>query len=407
MRTIKKLLGFTLAASLVLTTAACGTSGSKAETKEEVSTDILSHKIGVAVYSNDDDEVRMFQDYYKNYLEDAFSVEFIYSSPISSMEDEKNFVDLAKEESCEGIISFITTDLSDIVSYCGDDFYYVMGSGSVDEEEFQEASKYKNFLGVMGPSLENEKEAGSSMIRTLGGDDGANKTYVLLSGGSAIGNVMHRIRLNAMLETLQTEYGFEYEMSVEEMDSCQENVLAGTSAAGGSVYLCPGYLSRDAESLGTLLAEIDPDVIASTNVITPVEEIVKNEKEQSGKVQLQTGAVDCFSENNRIAFEEGELNYIVGKCAAMSAPAFVAMYNAITGHEDLVKEDGKAFSLHQNFWNASNAEEYAVKSAAAANIIDNIYTTKDLMDCMAEYNTEASRDNFKTFIEKLDLVEFE
>ena len=115
----KRLFAFGLSALMIFTMAGCANNQKSSETlKTETSavqeTGNTVHKIGVAVYSSTDDESRMFRDYYTNYIEKSFQVEFIYSSDIKDYKDEMAFVDSAKKEGCEGIISFITNDLSEI-----------------------------------------------------------------------------------------------------------------------------------------------------------------------------------------------------------------------------------------------------------------------------------------------------
>lgn len=206
-------------------------------------------------------------------MADAIQVEFIYSSDIKDYKDEMSFVDSAKKEDCEGIISFITNDLSEIVKYCAKkDMYYMLGSGTQSSDEFDMVKNEENFLGIIGPSVENESEAGQKMIESLNGENGSEKTYVLLSGGSAFNNFMHKQRLCAMLETLQKEEGFVFEQSFDEIASVQENTLAGTTKNGGKVYVCPGYLNLDkyAGNLKNVLSEAgEVDVVASTYYVSP------------------------------------------------------------------------------------------------------------------------------------------
>lgn len=414
MKRRKLMAGLGLAASLVLGMTGCGgaqeakqsgDTGAKAETRKEDQV----YKIGVASYSDSDDEVLMFKDYYQKYLETSFPVEFVYSEPINDAEDEKEFVDTAKEEGCQGIISFITYGISDIVDYCGEDMYYMMGSGTLSEDDFNSVKEKENFLGIIGPSIENESAAGSNMIQSLAGENGSEKTYVILSGGSAVGNFMHRERTLAMLNVLETEEGFTLEKTAEELADASQPVLAATSEDGGKVYLNPGYLDADTYKAGmdAIGADMEVDVVASSYYISPfLEEIAA--KETSQNKDIQTGAVDCFCETNRLAFENkdqfgnSQINYIEGKCAAMAAPSFVAMYNAVSGYPDTVRNQGQAFWLNQNFWSADSSDSYLKQSAAAENVYDNVYTTKDIMEVLSEYTDGADFASFEKFIDSIE-----
>lgn len=414
----KRLLALGLAVVMIFSMAGCGSNqtGTGEQSTAVQSSDNVQdveaaqvHKIGVAVYSTTDDEVMMFRDYYENYLSGSFQTEFYYSQMITSYQDELDFVNDAKEAGCEGIISFITYDIKSIVSYCAKQgMYYMMGSGTQSEDDFNAVKNEEMFLGMVGPSVENESEAGKKMIESLAGEDGSKKTYLILSGGSAFNNFMHRSRTEAMLNTLVSEQGFTLEKSIDELLDAQENILAATSSDGGKVYLCPGYLTLDqyAGCLDEALKMAGTvDVLASSHYASPyMESITAKETEQNSDIKV--GAIDCFSETNsqlfhdKDAFGNSELNFIGGKCAAMAAPAFAAMYNAVTGHADTVKNNGEAFWLNQDFWYADDPEEYDQLSEEAENVYSNVYGTKDIMNVLAEYNENASYQDFAEFTEE-------
>lgn len=412
----KRLFAFGLSVLMIFTMAGCAGSQKSSETlKPETSTVQKTgntvHKIGVAVYSSTDDESRMFWDYYTNYIEKSFQVKFIYSSDIKDYKDEMAFVDSAQKEGCEGIISFITNDLSEIVKYCAKkDMYYMLGSGTQSSNEFDMVKDEENFLGIIGPSVENESEAGQKMIESLDGTNGSKKTYVLLSGGSAFNNFMHKQRLCAMLETLQKEEGFVFEQSFDEIAAAQENILAGTTKDGGKVYVCPGYLNFDkyADNLEDVLSEAGKvDVVASTYYAAPFLDTI-TEQEDAQKKDIQVGAIDCFSDTNKQAFNEkdsfgnSKLNFIGGKCAAMAAPAFVAMYNAVSGYPQNMRNNKEAFWLHQNFWYASSEKDYETLSEKADNVYKNVYDTDDIMNALTEYNDKVEYDTLTGFVKKIE-----
>lgn len=131
------------------------------------------------------------------------------------------------------------------------------------------------------------------------------------------------------------------------------------------------------------------------------------EKEIAQGKDIQIGTVDCFSETNRSAFERQDafgnssIDCVVGKCQAMGAPAFIAMYNAVTGHADVVRNEGKPYRLNQNMWTARSAAEYDTLSVKASNIYENVYTTDEMMKVLAVYNPAADYTAFENFVEKL------
>lgn len=74
--------------------------------------------IGVSVYNLNDAEVRAFRNYLENYIGITFNVDFIYSTGILSAEDEIAFIEELHEKGVKGIISFLSTDLEQVLPVC-------------------------------------------------------------------------------------------------------------------------------------------------------------------------------------------------------------------------------------------------------------------------------------------------
>ena len=110
---MKKIAVLSLSAAMCLSLAGCGSTPTTNETKakSEVVTTETSHKedeihkIAVAIYDETDEQTNLFKDYYKNYLEQAFNVEFIYSSALQSQEAVNNFISEARKQGCEGVMT--------------------------------------------------------------------------------------------------------------------------------------------------------------------------------------------------------------------------------------------------------------------------------------------------------------
>ena len=439
MKKMTKLLALGLAATMTAGLAGCGTESqaatpssladtaksSQAEdstvsqtTSSEVSstasqTDDATkiHKIGVAVYNLNDDEVKMFRSYYEDYLTAAFNVDFLYSDTITTIDDEKSFVDQAREAGCEGIISYVSYDLPEITAYCADDMYYAIASGTFTEEEFAQASQHEKFLGITGPSEEDEYTAGKNLVDALAKDDddltATQKSWLLCSGGSASGNYMHSQRLAGALDELQS-LGYTLTASVDEIKAMTASAQIATHPDGGSVTLLPGYYFETSDQLNftQALDTMEPDIVVSVCTLSNMYPNLLNKERQQGK-NIEIGAVDAFTDTNREAFEakdsfgNSQIDCIVGKCRAMGAPAFIAMYNAVTGHADVVRDNGAAYHLSQDMWTAATPEEYEELSTKASNIYQNVYSTEEMMQVLGVFNPEADFASFTAFVDKL------
>ena len=120
--------------------------------------------IGVSVYNLNDAEVREFRNYFENYVGMAFEVEFLYSSSISTAEEEISFINELHERNVKGIISFLSSDLEEVLPVCEEyGMYYVRGSGTISDEMYEKVKDNPYFLGTIGTSVETEKDAAANM----------------------------------------------------------------------------------------------------------------------------------------------------------------------------------------------------------------------------------------------------
>ncbi len=111
--------------------------------------------------------------------------------------------------------------------------------------------------------------------------------------------------------------------------------------------------------------------------------------------EAHVAIVDCFSEQNLEHFNNGRLDYVTGKYGSIVGPAFAAMYNAVTGHADQFRDNGRAFKMEQGFWTASSKEEFEEKYMVAASLEIQAYNYDDLRNVTIEYNENATLDDLK------------
>lgn len=131
MKKRRKVLLFLLAVTLLSVFAGCGKKNDTDEHGKGVEDDNIQHIIGVAVYDQENAEMRMFMNYYKNYITQGFPVKFYFSEKLDNSQDEEEFIHGMKEEGAEGIISFYAQDLQGAVAACEEEeLYYIAGSGT-------------------------------------------------------------------------------------------------------------------------------------------------------------------------------------------------------------------------------------------------------------------------------------
>ena len=387
---MKKFLSFLLVLLLAFGMTACGASD---HTQEGSGTDnggLKKHTIGVMVYNYADDEVIAFRKYLMDYIGDIFNVDFIYSGNITSEEEEQAYIQQAIDNGAEGIMSFISHDLSAEVKLCADNHvYYMLASGTVTNEDFAAVEDNEYFLGAVGPGSFIEYKAGADMAAFFADKKGSNE-YFILSGGAAFGNAMHQMRTQGILDTLSSYYGVTFDRSTEELSVTEEPVHLQEGEL--KICICPGYISRD-QFFDSIKAEYESDnydTVLSVLAISRMADIVRG---------ARLGVIDCYTETNLQMFANGRLNYLSGKYSSIIGPSFAAMYNAITGHNEILRERGKSFHITQGFWSSDSREDFEEKYTLASSIEINAYNYEDLQNVILEFNPDATLDDLKALAE--------
>lgn len=393
---MKKNLAFALAAVLLICLlAACGPQNTSdiANRDQQTAEDsgLTIHKIGVATYNVKDAQVMMFKDYLDNYIKQCFTdVTFLYSDSISDSEEMESFLARCAENGVEGIMIFGSNDLVREVEFCaGHGMYVIRPSGTSSDAVFDAVADNPYFVGEIGPGAKKEYEAGAGMARAMAGE---GKSYLILSSGASTGNEMHRLRALGMLEVLQEVHGVTFPRGCEELAVVAEATVV--EAGGVRVMICPGYLENPDNSAAAseIISTGEYTTVLSAVPVTPLMDALN-------RVPVECGVVDCFSEDNYFGFKKGKISYVAGKYQSEIGPGFAALYNAITGHADAYRVDGKGFRLEQGFWNAASISEYYKKYALASGIAINAYNYEDLYSVIQSLTPEADFETYRALVE--------
>ena len=62
------------------------------------------------------------------------------------------------------------------------------------------------------------------------------------------------------------------------------------------------------------------------------------------------GVVDSFNTRNLQLFNSKKMDYVVGKYSSSVGPAAMLMLNAVTGHAEDFRDNGRAVQVVQGFW---------------------------------------------------------
>lgn len=400
-RNLKKYLTLFIVLTFALSLISCGAAGNSGNasseggagdsTQAETEGQETPHKIAVLVYNRADDEVMSFKKYLEDYIGSIFNVQFFYSDTIRSGEEALAFIESAAEYGAEGVMSFNSYDLKAEVELAAEKkMYFMMASGTVSDQAFASVEDNEYFLGVVGPGSFIEYKAGSDMAKHFFDEHETNE-YFILSGGGCLGNEMHKLRTEGIIDTLQNAYSVRFDMTSEEIAVSEKPLFLEE----GDLKVCvvPGYISYDEyfEVAEEQYREHPFKTVLSAMAAPRMMEAHKN---------AVYGVVDCYSENNMRYFTNGQLDYVCGKYSSIIGPSFAAMYNAVTGHAAEFRVNGKAFHITQGFWASESKEDFNEKYVLSSSIERNAYNYEDLQKVICVYNSEATFDDLKKLAEE-------
>ena len=284
--------------------------------------------------------------------------------------------------------------------------YYVLGSGSISDEDYDKVKTSPYFLGSVGPDAKADYEAGYNMADYFA--DADTSSYIVLTGGSSAGNYMHLQRTIGVLEGLAEKEGLTYSEDVEKLASSEKTTVVDAGKDDVSITICPGYMT-DPKGINNLKhAFVDGNydaVLCTFNVDEIMKTVTAKEEEQGSNIKI--GAVDCFSMenhdeiNDEDSFGNPKIDYIAGKYASMDGPAFAILYNAMSGHPEANTDDADSNTvrLYQGFWSASDKDTFNELYGYTQDIYENAYSCADLMKVIKAYSTDTTPDDLKALTE--------
>ena len=320
-------------------------------------------KIGVLVADASGAEALAFRNYYENYVEKNYDVDFVYSEEVGS-DATKEMAELDKllAENCKAIISFASCDRPAQIEKCeSSKVYYAVATGTLKDEEYAKYKTKKYFVGQVGPSTFTEYNVGLAM----------GQYYKSLTGDNAIHSVAlyvgfpapeHVARTAGILTGLGMTYSA-FGQSLSGMDivggiygqdngtANLNNIQPGDSGITVTTVLSMAPGAGLDEPLQAMLAGTAPDALLGVGMVSVFMAAQLNQK------QIPYADVDAFTAANKTNFESGSMRYLAGKYGSSVGPVFALIMNALNGN--VIRDaDGNAVSLDQGYMVAKSAEEY-------------------------------------------------
>ena len=327
-----------------------------------------TYKIAVAtIFEGESWEIQ--KTYYEKELASALNMNFMFSEKLSDANGLVDFIERAYASGCEGVISFVTSNdaVAQGARKCEEyGMYFITQNSALNKD----VANLPHNLGHCGASATGMGKAYEAAFEKLL-SDGQNHSLFIFSGaavGGAIGQgaASHYYSVQGMLEAMQKVYGLKYSKSIDDIINNQNPGEIETGNSNIHIYIYPGYdASAAAKAAQTQFQTGKYDTFAAvfsfsafSNVIADCEKSLgKNIKvigTASIEAQTTTGftSKDQFGDSVLSAAVINPLNNANAICAAI-------MYNALTGHADAMKDNGKAILFKVDPWACSSAEVYA------------------------------------------------
>ncbi len=346
-------------------------------------------KIGVLVADVNGDEAKAFRNYYENYIEKQYNVDFTYTEALADAAGERSAIETFAAQGYHAIISLSGSDRAMQIETCeSNKLYYAVASGMLDDEQYEKYKGYDCFVGQIGPDMKTEYEAGKAMGEYYKNTKNVSKVAIY---GAFIPNPMHIYRAAGILSGLGLTYGGQSDMGAVVGQMFDDQGLTLSKISGPvtvSAYLQGFNPDTTFGEVGGAIAT-QPDAFLSVGMATTF-----FSQALSG-ANLQYSDIDSFTAGNvaQMSQEGGKLTYLAGKYASSIGPVFAAVYNAV--HGNLIRDNGNAISLGQNYGVATTAEAAAKYQTADSG--NNPIINKALLDTVI--GKDVTFATFKTFVE--------
>lgn len=366
---MKKFLALALVFIMCLTFVACGSSPDAVNDSNGADvSDKAPYKIAVLEMAITDESV-IRAEYYKDYLAPYYNCEFIFSESCDSTEKAVTFIENAKDAGCEAVISFFGMDIEQMTQLCLEkDMLMCVNANRSPYSEAAFTNGYENFMGGFAA---NQEAIGELYYEYMKGniDTSEEHGFIITSGGAYGGNLQQYEITEGYLRALQDVYGLTFEKTIDEIITSAAPIEAKNDK-NIEVYVYPGSTMQDGwlQGLSSALqtGKYDYCLYSMANYLDTA--VTVDEVEKSFNKDIKVISFGAFGDsltnafNTMDMFGNATLNMGVVKFTSMaSGMAFIEIYNGLTGHADLMKNDkGEPRDFTFGMQTVSSPEQLAV-----------------------------------------------
>lgn len=360
-------------------------------------------KLGVLVSDATTAEALAFRNYYTEYIQKQYNVEFIYSDELKDSAGEASAIASFITNNCKGIISFSSFDRDAQIEQCEEaGIFYSIAAGTLTDEQYETYKGYEYYVGAIGPSLDVEFQTGYDMAKHY--LDQGKTNFAIFGGAIPYYTEMHIYRAAGML-TAMVEAGGEgasYKGAVDRAGIVGQIMADGgveTGAIGtvnivgyvGGYDMDEAWFGKCAQMAQTKDLEV---ILAVGNGSDFFGTAVEG-------TEVKIASVDAFVGSYKEAVDAGMLDYLQGKFSSSIGPVFMATYRAALG-SPIRTQEGNALALSQGCWVSTSPEEFEERYAVDSSL-DNPAYTKEMLDTLLT----ADYTDFEEFVSRYGFEEIQ
>ncbi|MDR2654739.1 MAG: hypothetical protein LBC56_01505 [Oscillospiraceae bacterium] len=371
-----------------------------ASTEDSNAAPAQKYVIGVIPFADTAAEQIEWNNYLQNYVAPQLNIDFKFiPAPGTDADAAVKGVEELKLAGCQGILGIVDTPAA-IEKANELEMWYVRSGGLSTPTDYELVKELPYYLGTMGPSLEDEYDAGYSATKYFI-ENGSKEILVYAALlGLYIPSEMHIQRFNGIRDAL-VEAGAVY--TEPESGSVVTGPGVGTFEPGTSglnittIYGLPGFEVLDASFNERFTQAVSGKAFDTVIMGAEGSQDVNTLLSGVGITGAKMSEVGAFTPISQASFEAGILQYLKGKYPSSMGPAVAGLINAIDGHADVVKNaDGTGSRLQGPFWTATSLDEF--KEKVALDDVTNPAFNKALIEkYIVRLNPEVTRESFAEF----------
>lgn len=329
-------------------------------------------KIGFVNYDPTAEQWLKLEEYF-DYLSKYYNIEIMASEALNTAEGELDFIDACAAAGCDAVYGYYNVSNEQALLKCAEKGMYYFGQGAnpaISGNDEMMSNPY--YLGsfYVGNA---DYQYGYGCIEMLV-EAGCHK-IVGVSGGKNFGVQLFIDRWEGAMKAIEDYKAKGYDIEL--------------------VYEVPGFPGTDGSfesGQTTALSMEGVDGIFSTLTalmwIQPMQEAGKfgQIKVAAAGETMSDAAIGMFG----AGFYVGTATEIID-CFGSAIPVIL---NAVTGHADVVRPNGKAAMVNCGWWKVTNVEQAGFYSSIQGGDNGWAFTAEDIRPLLADYNPDVTQEDF-------------